>query len=142
MPIEELSSIEGFDEDVSSELRERGRQYLENREAELLEARVAAGVSDDVAQVEGLTGEMLLMLGEAGVKSLDDLGDLASDELIEIVGEKNLSEAVANDVIMAARAHWFEDEEVAAVETEASEDTAIEETGVMETPVASEQAQS
>ena len=89
VPIEELASIEGFDEDVSNELRERGRQYLENRETELVEARVAAGVSDDVAQVEGLTGEMLVLLGGAGVKSLDDLGDLASDELIEIVGEKS-----------------------------------------------------
>ena len=103
VPIEELASIEGFDEGVSNELRERGRQYLENRETELVEARVAAGVSDDVAQVEGLTGEMLVLLGEAGVKSLDDLGDLASDELIEIVGEKKLSEVVANDIIMARR---------------------------------------
>ena len=131
VPIEELASIEGFDEDVSNELRERGRQYLENRETELVEARVAAGVSDDVAQVEGLTGEMLVLLGEAGVKSLDDLGDLASDELIEIVGEKELSEAVANDIIMAARAHWFEDEEPVAVESEAPEDTAIEGTDAL-----------
>ncbi|MBN07477.1 MAG: transcription termination/antitermination protein NusA [Rhodospirillaceae bacterium] len=133
VPIGELASIEGFDEDVSNELRERGRQYLENRETELVEARVAAGVSDDVAQVEGLTGEMLVLLGEAGVKSLDDLGDLASDELIEIVGEKKLSEAVANDIIMAARAHWFEDEEPVAVESEAPEDTAIEGADALDT---------
>jgi N utilization substance protein A len=44
------------------------------------------------------------------VKSLDDLADLASDELVEIVGEANMDEATANDVIMAARAHWFDDE--------------------------------
>ncbi len=141
VPIGELASIEGFDEDVSNELRERGRQYLENRETELVEARVAAGVSDDVAQVEGLTGEMLVLLGEAGVKSLDDLGDLASDELIEIVGEKKLSEAVANDIIMAARAHWFEDEEPVAVESEAPEDTAIEGADALETSSATERAQ-
>ena len=102
--------------DVSNELRERGRQYLENRETKLAEARVAAGVSDDVAKIEGLTGEMLVLVGEAGVKSLDDLGDLASDELIEIVGEKALTEAVANDVIMAARAHWFEDDKPVVAE--------------------------
>ncbi len=141
VPIGELASIEGFDEDVSNELRERGRQYLENRETELVEARVAAGVSDDVAQVEGLTGEMLVLLGEAGVKSLDDLGDLASDELMEIVGEKKLSEAVANDIIMAARAHWFEDEEPVAVESEAPEDTAIEGADALETSSATERAQ-
>ena len=114
---------------------------MENRETELVEARVAAGVSDDVAQVEGLTGEMLVLLGEAGVKSLDDLGDLASDELIEVVGEKKLSEAVANSIIMAARAHWFEDEEPVAVESEAQEETAIEGTNALETSSATERAQ-
>jgi N utilization substance protein A len=44
------------------------------------------------------------------VKTLDDLGDLASDELVEIVGETNMDEATANEVIMAARAHWFTEE--------------------------------
>ena len=53
---------------------------------------------------------MLVALGEKGVKTLDDLGDLASDELIEIVGAEAMDEATANDVIMAARAHWFADE--------------------------------
>ena len=41
------------------------------------------------------------------MKTLDDLADLASDELVEIVGEANMDEAMANEVIMAARAHWF-----------------------------------
>jgi transcription termination/antitermination protein NusA len=41
------------------------------------------------------------------VKTLDDLADLASDELIEIIGADNMDETTANDVIMAARAHWF-----------------------------------
>ncbi len=111
VPIEELSTIEGFDEDVAEELRERGRQYLEVREAEMEEARKASGVSDEVSDVEGLSAEMLVALGENDVKSLDDLADLASDELREIVGEGNLNEDNANEIIMAARAHWFEDEE-------------------------------
>ena len=51
-----------------------------------------------------------MALGEKGVKTLDDLGDLASDELVEIVGEANMDEATANEVIMAARAHWFAEE--------------------------------
>jgi N utilization substance protein A len=49
-------------------------------------------------------------LGEKGVKTLDDLGDLASDELIEIVGKDEMNEDQANEIIMAARAHWFEGE--------------------------------
>ena len=52
-----------------------------------------------------------MALGEKGVKTLDDLGDLASDELIEIVGADKMDEATANEVIMMARAHWFDGEE-------------------------------
>jgi N utilization substance protein A len=55
---------------------------------------------------------MLVALGEKGVKTLDDLADLASDELIEIVGAEAMDEETANNVIMAARAHWFEEEPV------------------------------
>jgi N utilization substance protein A len=50
---------------------------------------------------------MLVKLGEAGVKTLDDLGDLATDELIEIVGEDAWTEDAANAIIMKAREHWF-----------------------------------
>ena len=118
VPVEELSAIEGFDDDVANELRERGRQYLEQREAELTAIRKEAGVSDEVAEFEGLTSEMVVALGENEVKSLDDLADLASDELREIVGEVNLSEDATNEIIMAARAHWFEDENAANAEAE------------------------
>ena len=119
VPVEELSAIEGFDDDVANELRERGRQYLEQREAELTAIRKEAGVSDEVAELEGLTPEMVVALGENEVKSLDDLADLASDELREIVGEVNLSEDATNKIIMAARAHWFEDEDAANAKAEA-----------------------
>ena len=66
------------------------------------------GVSHEVAAVPGLTGQHLVCLAKHGVKSLDDLADLCRDELLEIVGPENMAEAVANKVIMAARAHWFE----------------------------------
>ena len=65
-------------------------------------------MSDDIAAIEVLTPAMLVALGEKDVKTLDDLADLASDELIEIVGAEAMDEATANDVIMAARAHWFD----------------------------------
>ena len=57
---------------------------------------------------------MLVALGDKGVKTLDDLADLASDELIEIVGADNMDEDTANAVIMTARAHWFEGDDAAA----------------------------
>lgn len=54
---------------------------------------------------------MILSLAEHGVKTLDDLADLAADELIEILGDGVITEVEANRVIMAAREHWFADEE-------------------------------
>ena len=65
---------------------------------------------------------MLVALGEKGVKTLDDLGDLASDELIEIIGAEQMDEETANAVIMAARAHWFEDEAGADAEAAPAEE--------------------
>jgi N utilization substance protein A len=107
VPPEELAEIEGFDENVAAELIRRAEQFLIKRDNELTERRIALGVTEEVAAIEALTPAMLVALGEKAVKTLDDLGDLASDELVEIIGEANMDEAVANDVIMAARAHWF-----------------------------------
>jgi N utilization substance protein A len=54
------------------------------------------------------------------VKSLDDLADLAADELVELLPEAQLTEAEAGSLIMAARAHWFGDEEAAAEDPDAA----------------------
>ena len=113
---EELAEIEGFDESVAEELIRRAQAFLGRRDEEMNEKRVALGVSDDIAGIEVFTPQMLVTLGEKGVKTLDDLADLAGDELIEIVGADAMDEDTANQVIMAARAHWFEGE--APVEAE------------------------
>jgi transcription termination/antitermination protein NusA len=113
VPEDELASIEGFDESVAAELIRRAGAFLEKRDNELNERRMEMGVTDDVAAIETLTPAMLVALGEKGVKTLDDLGDLASDELIEIVGADNMDEETANAIIMSARAHWFEGDETA-----------------------------
>jgi N utilization substance protein A len=105
----DLASIEAFDEDVAAELQERAKAWLEEQAARQDAQRREMGVADDVAAIEGLTPAMLVKLGEKGVKTLDDLGDLAGDELLEIIGKDALSEDEANAVIMAARAHWFAD---------------------------------
>ncbi|HQT40303.1 MAG TPA: transcription termination factor NusA [Acidocella sp.] len=110
-PLEELASIEGFDENVAAELQRRAEASLAREATELEEKRIALGVSDDVAAIEALSAKDLIALGEKGVKSLDDLADLAGDELVEIVGAEALSEEAANEIIMAARAHWFEGED-------------------------------
>ncbi len=123
VPPEELAEIEGFDESVADELIRRAQAFLDRRDTELTEKRVALGVSDEVASIEVLTPAMLVALGEKGVKTLDDLADLASDELTEIVGTDGMDEDTANQVIMAARAHWFDEEQAApAMAMEADHD--------------------
>jgi len=111
LPVEELASIEGLDGEVASELHRRANEYIERTNAELSARRIDLGVTDEVAAFEELTPGLLVKLGEAGVKTLDDLGDLAADELIEAVGKDALTEDQANAIIMKAREHWFADEE-------------------------------
>ena len=110
VPLDELAEIEGFDESVAEELIRRAQNFLNERDEKDDFKRRELGVTDDIASLEVLSPAMLVALGEKGIKSLDDLADLASDELIEIVGADQMGEEVANEVIMAARAHWFEEE--------------------------------
>jgi N utilization substance protein A len=113
---EELAGIEGFDESVSAELKRRAEAFLERRDVELDTKRQELGVEDAVAEIGGFSPSQLVALGEKGVKSLDDLADLASDELIEIIGADAMDEDTANAVIMAAREHWFATEDGDAAE--------------------------
>ncbi|MCS6855043.1 MAG: transcription termination factor NusA [Elioraea sp.] len=110
VPLEELAGIEGFDEAIAAELKRRAEEFIARRDAELSEKAKELGVSDELATVHPFTPAMLVALGEKGVKTLDDLADLASDELVEILGEEAMDQETANAVIMAARAHWFEGE--------------------------------
>ena len=113
-PLDEIASIEGFDETVAAELQRRAEASLAKQAGELEEKRIALGVTDEIAAIEALSAKDLIALGEKGVKTLDDLADLAGDELVEIVGAEALSEEAANEIIMAARAHWFEEDGNAA----------------------------
>ncbi|MDP3418532.1 transcription termination factor NusA [Falsiroseomonas sp.] len=111
---EELAEIEGFDENVAAELKRRAQAFLDKRESEMDDKRREMGVEDAVAEVGGFSPAMLVALGEKGVKSLEDLADLAGDELVEILGTDAVDEETANAVILAARqsAGWFGDEDV------------------------------
>src|SRR6266550_567172 len=130
VPVDEIASIEGLDDDIAAELQNRAGEALERREAVSREERRTLGVSDDLAEMPHLTEQMLVTLGKAKIKTLDDLADLATDELIQkkrveprrrepstrpedkggILGEYSLTEEQGNEIIMAARAHWFEDD--------------------------------
>jgi N utilization substance protein A len=125
-PLDEVAAIEGFDENVADELIRRAEGFLTQQANALNDERIALGVDDDIAAFDVLTPPMLVALGKKGIKTLDDLGDLAADELLEIVGTEAMDEETANAVIMAARAHWF-DEEGQPASDASSDDAAAQE---------------
>ena len=105
--LEDLQGVEGFDEEIAGELQRRAKEYIEKRDAELAERLGQLGMDEELRNTEGLTLPMLVALGEKGVKTKDDLADLASDELREYVGESAMDNDTANAIIMKAREHWF-----------------------------------
>jgi transcription termination/antitermination protein NusA len=115
VPIEDLGEVEGLDEQVAEELRNRARNFLEARDEVYTRRRIELGVADELAAISFLKPVILVALGEAGVKTLDDLADLSGDELIEIAPQGTLALERANEIIMAARAHWFEADEASAL---------------------------
>lgn len=110
VPMEEIASIEGFDEDLATELQNRAKAYIEKRNAEFAVRSKELGVDDSLMGLEGLTQEMIVKLAEKGIKTLDDFADLATDEVLEIVGENAMTAHDAEALIMKAREHWFEND--------------------------------
>ena len=79
---EEVSGIEGFDEDTATEIQTRARDYLGRIEEEFDSKRRDLGVEDALKQVNGLTTPMLVKLGENDVKTVEDFAGCATDDLI------------------------------------------------------------
>lgn len=124
----EISEIEGFDEDTAEELQTRAREHLDRQAAELDAKRVALGVEDGVLAVPGVTGAIAVALGDGGVKTVEDLADLATDEIrggyevrngerVKVPGvleSFNLSQEDAEMLILQARvaAGWIDASEL------------------------------
>ncbi|NMM12865.1 MAG: transcription termination/antitermination protein NusA [Rhodoferax sp.] len=102
VPLEEMLEIESFDEDTANELRTRAKDALLTME--IAQEESAEEVSQNLHDLEGLSPELIGKLADGGVHTLDDLADLAVDELTEITGQ---SADEAKTLIMKARAHWF-----------------------------------
>jgi transcription termination/antitermination protein NusA len=142
----EIASIEGFDENTAAEIQTRGREHLEKIEAEQDAKRKALGVSDDLAAIPGLTTPMLVALGEKNVKSVEDLADCATDDLLgwnerkdkETIHHEGILDAFgvsrpdAEEMILGARvkAGWIEEADLAAPpEAEGAGDDEVEAEG-------------
>ena len=131
---QEISSIEGLDEETAEELQSRARDYLERISAERDARRRELGVTDELAQMEGLTAEMLVALGEDDIKTIEDFAGCATDDLVgwterkqgEVIRHKGtlsgtgLTATEAETMIMHARrlAGWITEDDVAEANTD------------------------
>ncbi|MCR4555363.1 MAG: transcription termination factor NusA [Alphaproteobacteria bacterium] len=102
---EDLSSIEGFDENLAEELISRANVYLGKKEEEIKKQLSEKSIDKKVIELGAFSNNDLLVLANAGILKLDDVADLSADELVELL--PNLSETEASDIIMKAREHWF-----------------------------------
>lgn len=134
----EVSEIEGFDEETAEELQARAREFLDKKAAELDAKRVELGVEDAVLDVPGVTLAMAVALGEGGVKTVEDLADLATDEIrggyevkngerVKVLGvleSFNLAQEDAELLILQARvaAGWIDASELPQPEPEEYEE--------------------
>lgn len=104
VPVEEMLEIDGFDEDTVNELRNRARDAILT--LAIVSEEQLERMDDDLKNLDGVDQEMLHDLANEGIKTRDDLAELSVDELIEITG---IDEETAKKVVMAARAHWFDE---------------------------------
>lgn len=134
---DEIATIEGFDEGTAEELQARAREFLDRQEAELDAERRELGVSDDLRDIDGLTTAMLVALGKAEIKTLEDFAGCAADDLIGWTERKNgeskrfpgyldsfgVTRADADAMVMAARikAGWVSEEDLHPAEEDADE---------------------
>ena len=108
VPLEEIASIEDFDEDSAEELRSRAKDALLTKAIATEEDLSKAGVADDLINMEGMDNQLALALAPMGVLTMEDLAELAIDDLMVIDG---MDEERAGQLIMTARAPWFAEEE-------------------------------
>ena len=111
--IEELMSIEGFDEDISLELSQRAQNFVKMESERIENDLKKLKVKDDLYNFDDLSRSSVLVLAQNNIKTLDDLAELDSEELFSILGNKIFaSEEEAGSVIMKARQHWFTKDKV------------------------------
>jgi len=109
--IENLEKIEGFDNELASELIERSSNYLKVKDAEDLKIIEEKIKDKDLKLLEGMTNKMLSLLAQNNILTLDDFADLATFELLDkqegIFKDLDIEESIVNNMIMKAREKWF-----------------------------------
>jgi N utilization substance protein A len=112
IPVADLATIEGFDENVAEELHNRAQAWLEKLQTEnqskLSDLGMDASLIDFASQNSAMKQEWLEALGKNKILTLDDFADLSTAELMDIVTDSELTSEDAGQLIMAARASWFD----------------------------------
>lgn len=105
VPVGELLAVEGFDEDIVEELRSRARDALLNEALAVEEGIEDHLPAEDLLGLDGMDEATAYALAARGIRTRDDLADMAVDE-IEDIEDVDAERAAA--LIMEARRHWFE----------------------------------
>lgn len=105
VPLDEILAIEGFDEEIANELRNRAKDALLTQAIASEEDLSSANIADDLLNMEGMDDTLALQLAKKGILNMEDLAEQSVDELIDIEG---MDEERAGELIMTARAPWFE----------------------------------
>lgn len=108
VPLEEMLSIEAFDEDLVEELRRRAKDALLNAALASEEQLEQGEPAEDLLTMDGMDKHLALVLASKGISTMEDLAEQSIDELMEIDG---MDEERAGQLIMTARAPWFEGQE-------------------------------
>ena len=130
--LDELLAVEGFDEDLASELQRRANDFLDAEARAADEKRIEMGVEDALADLDGLTPQMLVALGEEQIKTLEDFAGCAADELTSkedgILRSFPLSFDEASAMVMTARVvlGWISAEEAFPPQEEAADEDTME----------------
>ena len=115
VPMEEMLAIDGFDEEIVNELRNRAKDALLTKAIASEEAFGDAKPADDLLEMRSMTRELAFQLANNEVATMEDLAELAVPELLDIVPD--LSEDAAAQLIMIAREPWFAEAEEADAES-------------------------
>lgn len=110
VPKQEMIEIEGFDEDIVDALRSRASDALLTKAIAQEEKFSGAEPDQTLLDMEGVDEHMAKVLASSGIKTQEDLADQSVDELLE-VEDIEINEERAKELIMAARAPWFAEEQ-------------------------------
>ncbi len=108
VPLAEMLEIDGFEEELVEELRARAKDVLLTKAIATEEKLDAAEPADDLLNMEGMEKQLAFQLAAMGVKTMEDLAEQSVDDLMDIEG---MTEEKAGQLILTARAPWFENEE-------------------------------